>query len=444
MLITVPKTVELIINQIENAGYEAFLVGGCVRDIFLGKEPLDWDITTSAHPEKVIEIFSNYKIVPTGLKHGTVGVIINQTAYEITTYRTENGYSDNRHPDIVEYSTSIKDDLSRRDFSMNAIAYNPKIGIYDPFDGISDIKNKIIRTIGNPDIRFGEDALRILRGLRFAAILGFDIELKTAKSIIENKELLRKISKERIASEFNKLICGDYAERILAEYRDVFSVFIPEIASTFNFCQHNPHHCFDVWRHSLVALKNIEKDKTLRLAIFFHDIGKPYTFKLDQNGIGHFKTHNIKGTEITRSVLKRLKYDRKTILDVTWLVYHHDQKLQTDRASVKHYINIYGAEMLKMLMKVQLADNSAKKEKRSKRYTDAELILKTTDDILSKNECCTMSQLNINGNDILSLGIRSGEKIGEILNNLLELVINEKCKNEKNELIKEIEKLIKI
>lgn len=442
MNITIPKSIEHIINRIENAGYEAFAVGGCIRDLILGKEPYDWDITTSALPEKIIELFSEYKTVPTGLKHGTVTVIINHIPYEITTYRKESSYSDNRHPDSVEFSTSLSDDLSRRDFTMNAVAFNSQYGIYDMFNGISDIKKRIIRAIGNPDLRFEEDALRILRALRFAAVLGFEIETETSKSIIKNKNLLQKISKERIISEFNKLICGDYADKILAEYRDVFAVFIPEIIPTFDFYQHNPHHCYDVWTHSLIALKNTEKDKTLRLAIFFHDIGKPFTLKFDEQGIGHFKTHNIKGTEITRSVLKRLKYDRKTILDVTWLIYHHDQKLSTDRPSVKHYINIYGAELLIMLMKIQLADNSAKKEKRSKRYTDAEMILKTINDILSKNECCTTAQLDINGKDILALGVRSGEKIGEILNSLLELVITEKCLNKKDLLLKEAEKIM--
>lgn len=441
MDIQLPSEVRLIIERLNKNGFEGYAVGGCIRDLILNKTPYDWDITTSAKPNEILDIFSDFKTADTGIKHGTVTVIMNHKPFEITTYRTEGSYSDNRHPDKVEFSTSIEDDLSRRDFTMNAVAYNEYSGIYDPFGGINDINNKVIKSIGNPDVRFNEDALRILRGLRFSAVLGFGIEENTVKSMLKNKALLNNISKERISSEFNKLITGDNAYNVIKNSRDIIAQFIPEIIPSFEFDQHNPHHCFDVWEHSLIALKNTENDKNLRLTIFFHDLGKPECLKFDEQGIGHFKKHNIKSAEITRTVLKRLKYDSKTLKEVTWLVLHHDDKLKCDRQSVKHYIGEYGKEAMIKLMKIQLADNLAKAEKNSLRFRTAKEILRQIYDITENNECCTVSELKISGDDIISLGVPSGKRVGEILKSLLELVICGECENSKDKLIKKAEEI---
>lgn len=441
MRINLPNEVKFILERLNKRGFEGYAVGGCIRDLILNKRPYDWDITTSANPDEILNIFSDFKTADTGLKHGTVTVIMNHKPFEITTYRTEGVYSDNRHPDKVEFSTSISDDLSRRDFTMNAVSYNESDGIYDPFCGINDINNKIIKSIGNPDTRFKEDALRILRGLRFSAVLGFDIEENTAKSMFKNKNLLNNISGERISSEFNKLIIGDNAYNVIKNFRDIIAEFIPEIIPSFEFDQHNPHHCFDVWEHSLIALKKTESDKILRLAIFFHDLGKPYCLKFDSEGIGHFKTHNIKSAEITQAVLKRLKYDAKTLKEVTQLVLHHDDKLKCDRQSVKRYISEYGRETMIKLMKIQLADNSAKKDKNSPRFRAANEILRQVYDITENNECCTVSELKINGNDIIALGVPKSKLIGEILKSLLELVIRGECENSKDTLIKKAEEI---
>ncbi|PWM45669.1 MAG: CCA tRNA nucleotidyltransferase, partial [Clostridiales bacterium] len=299
---------EKIINKLSQNGYDAYFVGGCVRDFLRGEAFTDIDICTSATPEEVKKCFSEETIIETGIKHGTVTLLFCGESFEITTFRSEQGYNDSRHPSNVEFIKSINEDLSRRDFTMNAIALKDGI-ITDPFGGSQDIKNKIIRTVGNPDERFKEDALRILRALRFSSVLGFEIEEKTAESIFKNKELLCHVSKERIAVEFNKILLGKNVENILINYSSVIAVFIPEILQTINFNQHNPFHIYDVYTHIVKAVASSENNIYIRLTMFFHDMAKPQCFSLDNDGIGHFKKHADKSSDMAKIVLNRMKYD---------------------------------------------------------------------------------------------------------------------------------------
>ena len=288
-----PENTEFIINTLAENGYEAYIVGGCVRDLIMNIPPHDWDICTNALPDEVITVFKDFRTVQSGIKHGTVGIVIEHLVYEVTTFRSETGYSDNRHPDGVHFEKDIEKDLSRRDFTVNSIAYSPQKGFVDLYNGYDDIRYKTIKAVGSPDTRFSEDALRILRALRFASVLGFEIESSTAESIHRNKGLLKNIACERIWSEFTKLISGKNAHIIIDKYCDVTEVFIPELYAEKNFEQHNPHHCYDVLRHTLLALSFSENNIYLKLAVLFHDIAKPCTFTTDENNIGHFNKTNI-------------------------------------------------------------------------------------------------------------------------------------------------------
>lgn len=431
LTLKLPNNVDKILNMLNNAGYEAFAVGGCVRDAMLGIEPNDWDITTSAQPAEIKEVFSSYRTIDIGEAHGTIGVLIDDVVYEITTYRIDGDYADKRHPDSVSFAKTIEEDLSRRDFTVNAMAYNNEKGIVDPFNGQADLKYKALRCVGDPDTRFNEDALRILRGLRFASVYNFGIESKTAASIIRNRLLLNDISEERIASEFNKLLCGDNVKYILSRYKDVFSVFFPEIVSTFDFAQNTPHHNKTVWRHITASVSFIEPDELLRLVMFLHDIGKPLALRTDSKGIDHFKGHNHFGAVLAKNALERLKYPRKTIDDVCVLIEYHDVRFNEDKRKIKHVLNIIGKENFERLLKIQLADIKAQSMyKRESKLRDHELAKQAFREITDNNECYSLQSLAINGSDLIHLGITDGKSIGFILDNLLDEVINETLEND--------------
>lgn len=431
LTLKLPNNVDIILNMLNNAGYEAFAVGGCVRDAMLGIEPNDWDITTSAQPAEIKEVFSSYRTIDIGEAHGTIGVLIDDVVYEITTYRIDGDYADKRHPDSVSFAKTIEEDLSRRDFTVNAMAYNNEKGIVDPFNGQADLKYKALRCVGDPDTRFNEDALRILRGLRFASVYNFGIESKTAASIIRNRLLLNDISEERIASEFNKLLCGDNVKYILSRYKDVFSVFFPEIVSTFDFAQNTPHHNKTVWRHITASVSFIEPDELLRLVMFLHDIGKPLALRTDSKGIDHFKGHNHFGAVLAKNALERLKYPRKTIDDVCVLIEYHDVRFNEDKRKIKHVLNIIGKENFERLLKIQLADIKAQSMyKRESKLRDHELAKQAFREITDNNECYSLQSLAINGSDLIHLGITDGKSIGFILDNLLDEVINETLEND--------------
>ncbi len=435
MEINMPIQVEKAIKMLEENGFEAYIVGGCVRDSIMGKVPSDWDVTTSALPEEICAVFKDTKTILTGIKHGTVTVIIDHFHIEITTFRTDGDYSDNRHPDSVSFTKSLKEDLARRDFTMNALAYNPKTKIIDYFDGLSDISNMIIRCVGNPDARFCEDALRIMRAIRFASALSFTIEEETRLSIHKNRELLKNIAVERVAIEFNKLLLGDYVEKILHEYKDVIAVFIPEIIPTFDFDQRNFHHNLDVWSHIVLSLASSPKLIYVRLAMLFHDIKKPDCLKFDERGIGHFSGHQQMGKDTATAVLKRLKYDSTTIKIVAFLVNYHDTPLPADKFEIKKWLKRYEKTMVQLLFEVKIADNLAKNRNFPSRLVEAKEGRAILRKIIKNGECYSLNQLAVNGNDLIEAGFPKNPQIGDILDKLLLSVIEEKCENKKEELL---------
>jgi tRNA nucleotidyltransferase (CCA-adding enzyme) len=430
---------KIAVETLKSNGFEAFLIGGSVRDFIMGVPIGDIDITTNATPTQVKEVFKDFRVIETGIKHGTITVLIDNEPIEITTYRNEGTYSDNRHPDTVSFSKSLSDDVVRRDFTMNAIAYDFSSGFCDLVDGIKDIENKTIRCIGDARTRFQEDALRILRALRFSSVLGFTIEENTKTAIHNCKDLLKNISAERIQTEFLKLICGKNAYNILKEYSDVISVFIPEMKMCIDFEQKNKHHCFDVYTHSLKALEKSKPDPVVRLAVFFHDIGKPYVAHFDEKGEQHYYGHPKKSAELTEKILTRLRFDNDTKNKVVTLVNFHDSPIMVndnvlpDRKRLKKIMSQIGIEMIFHLVHIKFCDNSAQNPK----YYRGDDFYKATynmiDDILNEQECFSIKDLKINGNHLISMGFK-GKEIGKILNTVLDLVINEKIKNEISEI----------
>ncbi len=432
--IFMPDYCKTIIKSLEDNGYEAYLVGGCVRDSVMGITPHDYDITTSATPDEMLECFSNFKVIETGIKHGTLTVVIDKNQIEVTTFRIDGEYTDFRRPDSVRFSRDLKEDLSRRDFTINALAYNEKTGIVDMFGGLEDIKNEKIRCVGEPDKRFLEDALRILRALRFSSTLGFEIDKNTAKSIQKNQELIKNIAVERVFVEFKKLLCGKRVEQVLLEFRDVFAQFIPEIKPCFDFEQKTKYHCYDVYTHIVKTVANIKADEKLRLTAFFHDIGKPQTFFTDENGVGHFYGHNKNSSRIAKQVLKRLKADNKTIEDVATNVYIHDREVAPTEKSVKRFLSKYSLQSFYDLLEIKKADALA----HAKEYRDRTDYLQTLYDlsckIINEKQCFSLKDLALDGFDLIELGY-SGKCVGEALAFLLEQVIDGKVQNEKETLI---------
>ncbi len=429
------KQIQKILSKIEKHGEEAYLIGGCVRDAFLGISPQDFDITTSATPEQIKEIFRGEKIIETGIKHGTVTVLYEGTAAEITTFRTEAGYSDGRRPDSVSFTSSLFDDTSRRDFTINAIAYNDNTGPVDFHGGIQDIKNKIIRCVGIPEKRFGEDALRILRAIRFASVLDFDIEKRTSDAIHSMPELLYKISAERIASEFSKLICGKAAKKILLEYSDVISVIIPELIPSIGFDQKNYHHIYDVYTHSVVALDYVRPCITLRLSALLHDCGKPACFTVDENGVGHFSGHPEVSAELSDTILRRLKFDNETRNLIVTLVKNHDRQIEATEKAVKRAMGKLTPEVFFLLIELKRADNMAQAPQYRQRLLLCDRLEQTANKILKDKECIDRKSLSVNGHDLINIGIKDGKTIGLILEALLDEVIEQKIENQRSPLL---------
>ena len=435
--IFMPDYCKTIIKSLEDKGFEAYLVGGCVRDSVMGITPHDYDITTSATPDEMLECFSDFKVIETGVKHGTLTVVIDENQIEVTTFRIDGEYTDFRRPNSVSFSRDLEEDLSRRDFTINALAYNEKTGIVDMFGGLEDIKNEKIRCVGEPDKRFFEDALRILRALRFSSTLDFEIEKDTAKSILKNQELIKNIAVERVFVEFKKLLCGKRVEQVLLEFRDVFAQFIPEIKPCFDFEQKTKYHCYDVYTHIVKTVANIKADEKLRLTAFFHDIGKPQTFFSDENGVGHFYGHNKNSSRIAKQVLKRLKADNKTVEDVATNVYIHDREVSLTEKSVKRFLSKYSLQSFYDLLEIKKADALA----HAKEYRDRTDYLQTLYDLSSKiineKQCFNLKDLALNGYDLINLGY-SGKCVGEALEFLLGEVIDGKVQNEKESLIKHL------
>lgn len=428
-----PDGVDAVIERLNDCGYEAYAVGGCVRNYLLGIEPKDYDVTTSAKPDEMKEALSGFRIVETGIKYGTLTVISCGMPIEVTTYRIDGNYTDNRRPDEVRFTTKLAEDLKRRDFTVNAMAYSTKAGIIDIFGGRSDLQNGVIRAIGEPDERFSEDGLRILRALRFASCYGLKIEARTADSIHRNRRLLEHIAGERIAAEFNKLICGE-CENVIREYYDVISVFLPELAKCRGFEQHTKYHDRDVLEHILATVSAIEPRLELRLTMLLHDIGKPLYFTVDENGTGHFKGHAKGSSAIAETFFGRLKYSNAVSERVRILVQTHDIPIEDREALIKRYLNRYGEDVFFDMIKVHIADDMGKSPDARERIRIYRAAAETAKRIIEQRDCFSLRQLAVNGNDMKALGYE-GEQIGEKLNELLELVIDGKCENERNALI---------
>lgn len=422
------------INILQSCGFEAFAVGGFVRDMIMGNYAYDIDITTSALPEEVKAIFSQYKTIDTGIRHGTVTVLINNCPIEITTYRIEQGYSDGRHPDSVVFTNNLKEDLARRDFTINSIAYCKEKGYFDPFGGIEDIENKLIRCVGNPVKRFEEDSLRILRALRFASVLSFEIEDKTKEAIFECKELLFRVSQERILSEITKMLCGNNIREVLTQYSEVFEVILPEIKNMKGFDQKNFHHIYDILTHTAVVVENIPPIPHLRFAALFHDCGKADCFSTDENGTGHFYSHPSISARKADTALLRLKCDTKTREKVVRLVKVHDSPIEESERIIKKKLNSLGQELFFDLIELQRADTKGLAPEFHKRDKHFDILERIAKEILESEQCFSLKDLNINGNDLINLGFK-GKEIGSALNKALENVIEEKVSNNKEELI---------
>lgn len=431
------KNAAHVLSALHKKGYKAYIVGGAVRSFLMGNTPDDTDITTDALPNEIKEVFSGYKVIETGIQHGTVTVLIGDEAIEITTFRTEDGYTDGRHPDKVSFSRSIEDDLKRRDFTMNSIAFCPSDGYTDPFGGREDICNKIIRCVGVPEERFREDSLRILRGLRFASVTGFSIEDNTSEAMFSCKDLIRNISVERIYTETVKMLCGSNVKNVIITYFDIIAEYLPEIASFKNFDQHNYHHKYDLLNHTATVVESIEPIPHLRLAALLHDVAKPLCMTLDDEGTGHFYKHASKGAHIAEAILRRLHSDKDTTERVTKLIKWHDTPIDENEETVKRKLRVMGEEMLRDLIKLQRADTLGLADEFHNRSEHFDRLEGLIDKVISDGQCFSLKELKINGNDMLELGLKNKE-IGAALNYALEGVISNSVKNDKDSLIEYI------
>lgn len=436
MDITLPKGVSFIIKELNKNGHEAYVVGGCIRDVLIGLAPKDYDITTSADPEEVMRIFR--KTIPTGLKHGTVEVVTTDGIYDVTTYRADGEYINSRYPTNVIFIDDLVEDLRRRDITINAMAYNTEKGIIDPFNGTEDIRGRLIKAVGNPILRFKEDALRILRAVRLATTLNFNIEEKTLLAIVETMDGLRFISVERIREELDRILLSKNPSRGISMLFQlgIMKYVLPELMSMAVFDQFNPHHDKDVLGHTLEVLEHVPDKLHLRLAALFHDSGKPQTFTVDRNGVGHFYGHEDKSVEIARKALERLKYDNKTIHKVTKLIsYHMVSTDMKNELKMKKLINRLGQENINDLIELKIADFVSKPETSSKKLFDINAFRDRMTEIIQRKDPLTIRDLAVTGQDIMDLGIREGRKVGEILNSLLDTVLKEPRLNDKETLL---------
>jgi tRNA nucleotidyltransferase (CCA-adding enzyme) len=444
IVIHMPQAVKEIIEKLESAGFEAFAVGGCVRDAVLGREPADWDITTSALPMEVKALFS--RTIDTGLQHGTVTVMKDHVGYEVTTYRIDGEYEDARRPKEVSFTKNLVEDLKRRDFTINAMAYNDRVGIVDEFDGIGDLERKVIRCVGVPEDRFGEDALRMLRAVRFSAQLGFSIDEDTKAAIAKLAENLKKISAERIQVELVKLLVSDHPDYLRVAYETgITAVVLPEFDACMKQPQNHPFHIYNVGEHTLHALLNIESDKVLRLTMLFHDFGKPVVCKVGEDGVTHFYGHQAVSADMAKKILRRLKFDNDTTDKVVKLVTEHDRQILTEAKYVRRAVAKIGKELFPAFLKVRRADTLAQNpDKHMEQLENLEKIRVLYETLLESGHAVCVKELAVDGKDLILLGVPQGKQIGEILNRLLALVIEEPEKNEKELLLDYVKTLLNI
>lgn len=438
-----PREGDILLQTLKNAGFEAYYVGGCVRDMILGAEPKDWDICTDATPSEMKECFSRYRTVDTGLKHGTLTVLVEEVPFEVTTYRIDGEYSDYRRPDRVEFSRKLEDDLSRRDFTINAMAYHPRGKLVDRFGGREDLSAGVIRCVGEPQVRFGEDALRIMRALRFASRFDFEVEEQTREGIFARVHLLEKIAVERIRVEFDGFLQGAGVRRIGEEYRNIIGQIIPEVIPMFDLDQKNPYHAYDVWEHTLRVVENSPSNRVSRLTAFFHDIGKPSTKMVDPDGWGHFYGHEKISVELAHQVMNRLKYDNTTKENVLTLVQYHGIVFHPTEKYARKLLRRWGEDLLFLLIEQSLADVKAQHSRYTpERVERIEAFRRAVDVVLEKSQCFALKDLAVNGNDLLRMGIPQGKEIGKYLDILLERVIEGDVKNEKCALLAAVEAMV--
>lgn len=432
----IPEPVKRILKALEEHGHEAHCVGGCVRDSLLGREPEDWDVATSALPEETMALFPG-RAAPTGLRHGTVTVREGTLPVEVTTFRTDGRYTDRRRPDSVAFTRSLRDDLSRRDFTVNAMGLDLRGTLTDPFGGREDLKNRLLRCVGSPEERFQEDALRILRCLRLAAVLGFDLEEETAQELRACRKLLRDVAAERIQVELTKLLCGPAAAEVLRKFPEVAGTVVPELLPMVGFDQHSRYHCYDVWEHTLHALSEVPAEPVLRWAVLLHDVAKPRCYTRDERG-GHFYGHPTVSAEMADAILRRLKFDNATREAVITLVLWHDREIPRTEKSIRRALRKLGAARLRELTEVKRADNLGQAPAYRARLKDVEQIQRIMEDLLARDECVSMRQLAVNGRDMLALGLR-GPEIGAALEELLSAVVDGDLPNQRSALLRAAE-----
>ena len=435
--IHLPEKVNYIIDTIMDAGYEAYAVGGCIRDMILGRTPDDWDITTSAKPEQVKALFG--RIIDTGIQHGTVTVMLDKEGFEVTTYRIDGEYEDSRHPKEVTFTANLLEDLKRRDFTINAMAYNDKAGLVDAFEGLGDMERKVVRCVGDPMQRFGEDALRMMRAVRFSAQLGYEIETGTLEAMKELSPNLIHVSAERVQTELVKLLVSPHPEKLRIAYETgITKVILPEFDVCMETNQNNPHHCYSVGEHTLKAMQEVQQDKVLRLAMLFHDIGKPRTLTVDAEGTVHFHGHPDVSEKMTRDILKRLKFDNDTIYTVTNLVKYHDYDVEPEPKYVRRAILKAGEDIFPLLFEVKRADMKAQsgymRTEKEKRLAD---IRQVYEEIIEQKQCVSLKTLAVTGKDLMKeMDMEPGPEVGAMLKRLLDYVMEDPSRNEREILLK--------
>jgi len=438
---SLPLGAAFIIDPLQENGFEAYVVGGCVRDRLLGRVPKDWDICTSASPQQVKEIFGDKRVIETGLQHGTVTIVMPDGLYEVTTFRVDGTYSDNRHPDEVKFVKSLEEDLARRDFTINAMAYNDRRGLVDPFGGEKDLADGVIRCVGDAAARFHEDGLRLMRALRFASKYGFRIEDGTAEAIHKCSHLLRNIAVERINTELCRLLCGKNVLQVLLDYPDVITEIIPEMKPCVGFRQNNKYHEYNVYDHIAHAVSNYTgEDTVVNVTLLLHDIGKPNCYTEDERG-GHFYGHGVVSRDIAEGVLTKLRFDNQTKADVLELVLFHDSVIEPTPKTVRRWLNKIGPEQFYRLLEVRMADILAhSKDTQASRIERCNALRTIVGDILEQQQCYTVKDLAVNGYDVMQSGVPEGKEVGAALNEILDKVIGGELENERSALLEYLSK----
>ena len=443
-MIQLPEGAAFVLDRLTRAGYPAYVVGGCVRDALLGIAPKDWDVCTAATPEEMQRVFAGCHVVETGLKHGTLTVVVDHVPYEVTTFRVDGDYTDHRHPDQVRFVADVREDLARRDFTVNAMAYHPDTGLVDAFHGREDLAAGVIRCVGDPGKRFGEDALRILRALRFASVYGFAMEEQTARAVHSLKTTLHGVAAERIRVELGKLLCGRGAEAILRDCADVIMEVLPALSPMKDFDQRTPYHRYDVWEHTIRTVGAVQPVEALRWTMLLHDSGKPACFTLDEKGQGHAFGHGEKSVKIAREVMADLRVDNATRDRVLTLVARHDMPLSDRPRVLRRCLHDMGEETLRQLIEVQRADERGKGVHPMEEIdARAQALNAALDAVLATNPCVMLRQLAVRGSDLTVAGIPGGKAVGECLRYLLEQVMEDTLPNDRDALLRAASEWVK-